>query len=67
MGVAFVGPSEYAITSMGDKITSKKIAMEAGVNTIPGMIFDESSDKLDSCHLFDAICVCTFTLHHRLL
>ena len=35
-GVAFIGPGEGAITSMGDKITSKRIAAEAGVNTIPG-------------------------------
>ena len=35
-GVAFIGPSERAITSMGDKITAKRIAARAGVNTIPG-------------------------------
>ena len=35
-GVTFIGPGEQAITSMGDKITSKRIAAEAGVNTIPG-------------------------------
>ena len=35
-GVAFIGPGERAITSMGDKITSKRIAADAGVNTIPG-------------------------------
>ena len=35
-GVSFIGPGERAITSMGDKITSKRIAAEAGVNTIPG-------------------------------
>jgi len=34
--IAFIGPASYAITSMGDKITSKKLAEEAGVNTIPG-------------------------------
>ena len=36
IGVIFVGPPENAIESMGDKITSKKIAREAGVNTVPG-------------------------------
>ena len=36
VGVIFVGPPENAIESMGDKITSKKIAQEAGVNTVPG-------------------------------
>ncbi|WP_170422832.1 acetyl-CoA carboxylase biotin carboxylase subunit [Ruegeria arenilitoris] len=35
-GVAFVGPPKGAIESMGDKITSKKIAQEAGVSTVPG-------------------------------
>jgi len=35
-GIAFIGPGEKAITSMGDKITSKLLAQEAGVNTIPG-------------------------------
>ncbi|WP_282076511.1 acetyl-CoA carboxylase biotin carboxylase subunit [Epibacterium ulvae] len=35
-GVAFVGPPTGAIEAMGDKITSKKIAQEAGVSTVPG-------------------------------
>ena len=35
-GVAFIGPPVGAIESMGDKITSKKIAAEAGVSTVPG-------------------------------
>ena len=35
-GVAFVGPPVRAIEAMGDKITSKKIAQEAGVSTVPG-------------------------------
>ncbi len=35
-GVAFIGPPVGAIEAMGDKITSKKIAAEAGVNTVPG-------------------------------
>lgn len=35
-GIAFIGPKPHAITSMGDKITSKNLAIEAGVNTIPG-------------------------------
>ena len=35
-GVAFVGPPKGAIEKMGDKITSKKIAQEAGVSTVPG-------------------------------
>ena len=35
-GVAFIGPPSGAIEAMGDKITSKKIAQEAGVSTVPG-------------------------------
>ncbi|GAA6182337.1 acetyl-CoA carboxylase biotin carboxylase subunit [Shimia sp. NS0008-38b] len=35
-GIAFVGPPVGAIESMGDKITSKKIAQEANVSTVPG-------------------------------
>jgi propionyl-CoA carboxylase alpha chain len=34
--VAFIGPPVKAIEAMGDKITSKKIAQEAGVSTVPG-------------------------------
>jgi propionyl-CoA carboxylase alpha chain len=35
-GVAFIGPPVGAIEAMGDKITSKKLAAEAGVTTVPG-------------------------------
>lgn len=35
-GVAFIGPGTRAIAAMGDKIESKKLAIESGVNTIPG-------------------------------
>ena len=35
-GITFIGPGTHAITSMGDKITSKKLAAKAKVNTIPG-------------------------------
>jgi len=36
MGVAFIGPPASAIEAMGDKITSKQIAKDTGVNVIPG-------------------------------
>jgi propionyl-CoA carboxylase alpha chain len=36
MKVAFIGPNVRAIEAMGDKITSKKLAAEAGVSTVPG-------------------------------
>ena len=35
-GIKFIGPKHYSIGKMGDKIESKKLAMQAGVNTIPG-------------------------------
>ena len=35
-GIVFIGPKHAAIAAMGDKIASKKLAAEAGVNTIPG-------------------------------
>ena len=35
-GVVFIGPPSAAIEQMGDKITSKKIAQNAGVSTVPG-------------------------------
>ncbi|MGN6486330.1 MAG: biotin carboxylase N-terminal domain-containing protein [Devosia sp.] len=35
-GIIFVGPPPGAIEAMGDKITSKKLAAEAGVSTVPG-------------------------------
>lgn len=36
VGVAFIGPPKGAIEAMGDKITSKKLAQEANVSTVPG-------------------------------
>ena len=34
--IIFIGPNPHAVTAMGDKITSKKLAAEAGVSTVPG-------------------------------
>ena len=34
--IAFIGPPVGAIEAMGDKITSKKLAKEANVSTVPG-------------------------------
>ena len=45
-GVAFIGPPVGAIEAMGDKITSKKIAADAGVSTVPGhMGLIENADE----------------------
>ena len=35
-GVTFIGPPVGAITAMGDKIASKKLAEKANVSTVPG-------------------------------
>ncbi|MBV1917989.1 MAG: acetyl/propionyl/methylcrotonyl-CoA carboxylase subunit alpha [Sphingomonadaceae bacterium] len=37
-GIAFIGPPVGAIAAMGDKIESKKLAMKAGVNVVPGFV-----------------------------
>ena len=44
-GVIFVGPSTYSIEMMGDKIESKKLAIEAGVSTVPGHMGVIKNDK----------------------
>ncbi|ARS28408.1 acetyl-CoA carboxylase biotin carboxylase subunit [Sphingomonas sp. KC8] len=44
-GIAFIGPPPGAIAAMGDKIESKKLAMQAGVNVVPGFVGEiESTD-----------------------
>ncbi|GAB4438701.1 MAG: acetyl/propionyl/methylcrotonyl-CoA carboxylase subunit alpha [Rhodocyclaceae bacterium] len=35
-GIVFIGPKAQAMRAMGDKISSKKLALAAGVSTIPG-------------------------------
>ena len=42
-GIVFIGPPAKAIAAMGDKIESKKLAKDAGVNTVPG-----SKDAIDT-------------------
>jgi propionyl-CoA carboxylase alpha chain len=42
-GIVFIGPKYQSIAAMGDKIASKKLALEAKVNTIPG--FNEAIEK----------------------
>ncbi len=37
-GITFIGPGSEAISIMGDKISSKKLAEENGVNTVPGYL-----------------------------
>ncbi len=45
LGVTFVGPGVKAIESMGDKITSKKIAINAKVSTVPGYMGEIKTSK----------------------
>jgi propionyl-CoA carboxylase alpha chain len=42
-GITLVGPSPEAVRKMGDKIESKKIALKAGVNSVPGVLDAVSS------------------------
>jgi len=35
-GIIFIGPSAYAINTMGDKITARKKMLDAGVPVVPG-------------------------------
>ncbi len=44
-GIVFIGPKYQSIAAMGDKIASKKLALEAKVNTIPG--FNEAIEKAE--------------------
>ena len=36
--IEFIGPGTEAIVAMGDKIESKKLTKNAGVNTVPGFL-----------------------------
>ena len=44
-GIVWCGPGKYAIEAMGDKIGSKKLAVEAKVNTIPGYNGEINTDE----------------------
>jgi propionyl-CoA carboxylase alpha chain len=37
-GIVFIGPPPSAVAAMGDKVTSKRLAAEAGVSVIPGAL-----------------------------
>lgn len=36
-GIEFIGPTEYMLSSLGDKVKSKLVAQKAGVPVIPGV------------------------------
>lgn len=51
-GLVFIGPGRKAIAAMGDKIASKRLAADAGVNVVPGRVdplgdADEAADFAD--------------------
>ena len=43
-GIAFVGPSPFAIKAMGDKVESREWALKAGVNVIPGVAVENAAE-----------------------
>ncbi|MDP1525384.1 MAG: acetyl-CoA carboxylase biotin carboxylase subunit [Rhodocyclaceae bacterium] len=45
-GIIFIGPKHYSVAKMGDKIESKKLALAANVNTIPG--YNDAIDTPES-------------------
>ena len=47
-GLIFVGPDANVLRSMGDKITARKTAMQAGVQTVPGS--DGSIEDIDEAY-----------------
>ena len=53
-GITFIGPNPRAIEAMGDKITSKKLAAEAGVSTVPGHLGTIASAE-EAVRIADAI------------
>ena len=53
-GVIFVGPSVYSIEMMGDKIESKKLAIEANVSTVPGHM-GVVKDAEEATHIADKV------------
>jgi acetyl-CoA/propionyl-CoA carboxylase biotin carboxyl carrier protein len=47
LGVVFIGPPPEAMDEMGDKVSSRKAAMRAGVPAVPGTTeFTESADEI---------------------
>ena len=44
-GIIFIGPSSYAISTMGDKITARQTMQKAGIPLIPGTDKEISDEK----------------------
>jgi acetyl-CoA carboxylase, biotin carboxylase subunit len=45
-GIIFIGPSAYAISAMGDKITARQTMTSAGVPVVPGTMEKISDEKV---------------------
>jgi len=45
-GIIFIGPSSYAISTMGDKITARRTMTAAGVPVVPGTTEKVTSDEV---------------------
>ncbi len=46
-GIIFIGPSSYAIKTMGDKITARKTMVDAGIPVVPGSeVISDEKDAL---------------------
>ena len=52
-GITFIGPGEKAMADLGDKIQSKIIAKNSGVNTIPGFdgVVENTDHALEICRV----------------
>ena len=44
-GISFIGPDTHAVDVMGDKLQSKLVAKEAGVNLVPGYLGEIKSPE----------------------
>jgi acetyl-CoA carboxylase biotin carboxylase subunit len=53
-GIIFIGPSEFSISTMGDKITARKTILKAGVPVVPGNT-DPVTDDEDALKIIDKI------------
>ncbi|MEL6706676.1 MAG: acetyl/propionyl/methylcrotonyl-CoA carboxylase subunit alpha [Pseudomonadota bacterium] len=53
-GIVFIGPPPVALSAMGDKIESKKLAGNAGVNIVPGFV-GEIRDTQHAVEISDEI------------
>jgi len=53
-GIIFIGPSTYAINTMGDKITARKTMIAAGVPVVPGTT-EKISDENEAIKVINQI------------